>query len=237
MYRILEEISARIRRFYNTCNSAFLCLFPSLNCWITKDHFSALQFQEAVSLYLAKERSYGAMLGPVKNFGHHPGHKFVHCSPILTRPKGQNNRRVILDLSYPKGLSLNDQVDRSRFGGDLFSLKFPFIDDIVKEICSHKNEVVISKIDVATAFHNLCVDPADTVKLGIRWGNYVYIDVAVSFGWVHWSVAFQHVSDSVTFIMAQNGIKMFAYIDNYIMVSPRASSDTEFQCLASLLTE
>ena len=201
------------------------------------NHFSALQFQEAVSLYLAKESSHGAMLGPVKSFGHHSGHKFVHCSPILTRPKGQNNRRVILDLSYPKGLSLNDQVDRSRFDGDLFSLKFPSIDYIVKEICSHKNDVVISKIDVARAFRNLRVDPADAVKLGIRWGNDVYIDVAVAFGWVHGSAAFQRVSDAVTFIMAQHGIKMFAYIDDYIMASPRAYSDAEFQRLASLLTE
>ena len=158
------------------------------------NHFSARQFQEAVSLYLAKERSLGAMLGPVKNFGHHPAHKFVHCSPLLTRPKGLKGRRVILDLSHPKGLSLNDQVDRSKFDGGLFLLKFPRIDDIVQETCSHKNDVVISKIDEARAFHNLRLDPADAVKLGITWGDDVYTDAAVAFGWVHGSAAFQRVA-------------------------------------------
>ena len=132
---------------------------------------------------------------------------------------------------------MNDQVDRSKFDGDLFSLKFPCIDDIVQEICSHKNDIVISKIDVARAFRNLRVVPANAVKLGIRWGNDVYIDVAATYGWVHGSAAFQHVSDAITFIMAQDGIKMFAYIDDYIKVSPKASSEAEFQCLASLLTE
>ena len=201
------------------------------------NHFSALQYREAVSLFLAKERSHGAILGPIENFDQHSSNKFVHCSPILTRPKGPNKRRVILDLSYPKGLALNDQVDRSRFDGDQFLLKFPSIDDIVQEICSHKDDVVISKIDVARAFRNLRVDPADALKLGITWENDVYIDVAVAFGWVHGSTAFQRVSDAVTYIMAQDGIKLFAYIDDYIMISPKSSSDTEFQRLASLLVE
>ena len=157
------------------------------------NHFLPLQFQEAVRLYLAKEHSHGAILGPIKNFSHHPGHNFVHYSPILTRPKGFNKRHVILDLS-----------------------SFLSIDDIVKEICSHGNDVVISKIDVARAFRNLCVDPANAVKLGIRWGDDAYIDVAVTFGLVHGSAVFQRISDTVTFIMAQEGIKMFAYIDDYI---------------------
>ena len=95
----------------------------------------------------------------------------------------------------------------------------------------------VTKIDVARAFRNFRVDPADAVKLGITWGDDVYIDPAVAFGWVHGSAAFQHFSDAVTFIMAQEGIKIFAYIDDYVMVSPKASSEAEFQCLASLLME
>ena len=77
---------------------------------------------------------------------------------------------------------MNDQVDRSRFDGDLFFLSFSSIDDIVKEICSHGNDAIIAKIDVARAFRNL--DPADALKLGIRWVDDIYIDVAVVFSWV-----------------------------------------------------
>ena len=202
-----------------------------------KNHHSALQFENAVGAYLAKERSHEAILGPLSKIGHHPDYSSIHCSPILTRPKDRGKRRVILDLSYPKGLALNDQVDRSRFDGDLFCLKFPSIDDIVREICSHKDDAVIAKIDVARAFRNLRVDPADAIKLGISWGNDVYIDAAVAFGWVHGSAAFQRVSDAVTFIMANVGVKMFAYIDDYIIVSSKASGDAHFRRLASLLTE
>ena len=202
-----------------------------------RNHHSALQFEDAVWAYLTKERSHGAILGPIEHFDSHPDHSLVHCSPILTRPKDQGKRRVILDLSYPRGIALNDQVDRSRFDGDLFCLKFPSIDDIVQEICSHKDDVVISKIDVARAFRNLRVDPADALKLGIRWHDDVYIDVVVAFGWVHGSAAFQRVSDAVTHVMAKDGIKMFAYIDDYIIVSHKSSGEAHFQRLASLLAE
>ena len=68
------------------------------------------------------------------------------------------------------------------------------------------------------------MDPTDALKLGIMWSNVVYIDVAVAFGLVHESVAFQHIGNAVTFIMADAGVKMFAYLDNYIIVSPRVSA-------------
>ena len=31
------------------------------------------------------------------------GAEEVHCSPLMTRPKDIDKRRVILDLSYPRG--------------------------------------------------------------------------------------------------------------------------------------
>ena len=79
-----------------------------------------LQWKWCQNRYLAKEQSHGAILDPVRVFGQHPEHSFVHCSPILTRPVGQNKRRVTLDLSYSKGLVLNGQVDMVRYDGDLF---------------------------------------------------------------------------------------------------------------------
>ena len=86
---------------------------------------------------------------------------FPPCSP------DQNTRInvVILDLSYPKGQSLNDQVDRHLFNRLVFSLKFPSVDNIVKEIVTHGNDVTLAKIDVARAFGNLHVDPVRYMKL------------------------------------------------------------------------
>ena len=77
------------------------------------NHFSALQHPQAIQQYLDKEKSHGAILGP---FSEVPSDNF-HCSPMLTRPKDVDKRRVILNLSYPKGKSLNDHVDKHNFDG------------------------------------------------------------------------------------------------------------------------
>ena len=103
------------------------------------NHFSALQYPTAVQEYLDKEKSLGAILGPV-NEVNYPG---FHCSPLLTRPKDTDKCRVILNLSYPHGCSLNENVDKLHFDGKKFVLKFPSVGDIVHEICKYSTEVLI----------------------------------------------------------------------------------------------
>ena len=75
------------------------------------------------------------------------------------------------------------------------------------------------------------------MKLGIQWQNDAYIDAAVAFGWVLRSAAFQRISDAVTFIAAKSGINMIAYIDDYILVSPKATALHQFDTLASILSQ
>ena len=53
------------------------------------------------------------MLGPSNTINHTE----FHCSPLMTCPKEGDSRREILDLSYPKGNSLNDYVTKDFFDG------------------------------------------------------------------------------------------------------------------------
>ena len=93
------------------------------------NHFTALAHPTAIQRYLYKEKSFAAILGPSTEVN---SQKF-HCSPLLTRPKDLDKRRVILNLSYPHGASLNDNVDKEYCP---FVLKFPSIDEIVQHISS-----------------------------------------------------------------------------------------------------
>ena len=108
--------------------------------------------------YLAKELEAGAIIGPISDINNF----HIHCSPLLTRPKDTDNRRVILDLSFPHGQSVIDNVNRCAFDNDAFTLKFPGIDNIVEKIFSVEDPY-LAKIDVARAFRNLRVDPADAL--------------------------------------------------------------------------
>ena len=73
-----------------------------------------------------------------------------------------------MNLSYPRGKSVNDFVDKELFDGSKFALKLPTIDDIVSELNHLGSEALLAKIDVARAFRNLRVDPADSLKFGIK---------------------------------------------------------------------
>ena len=77
------------------------------------NHASALQFPEHVTNYITTEIEYGAILGPFEEYPFP-----CHISPFLTRAKQNSvNRRVILDLSFPVGKSVNDGVAQDRYLG------------------------------------------------------------------------------------------------------------------------
>ena len=60
------------------------------------------------NFYNHKEKNYGAILGPLKN---NPFSCSITILPLNTVPKkGSEERRIILDLSYPSGPSINDNV-------------------------------------------------------------------------------------------------------------------------------
>ena len=92
------------------------------------NHFSARQFPNAVRKYIEVELGHGALVGPFESI---PS-ALYHCSPLLSRPKPPDGRRITVDLSYPKGISVNDNIDRNLFDGYPFSWKLPNIDHIVR---------------------------------------------------------------------------------------------------------
>ena len=153
------------------------------------------------------------MLGPFD----HVNALFYHCPPLLTRPIGNNDRHVILNLSYPAGASLNDAITKHLFDDHDFSLKFPAGNNILDGIRKVKGMAMLENIDICKAFRNLCVDPYDAFKFGIKWKDKYYLDRVVAFGWVHGREAFQMAFDAVIHIMAKEKCKILAYIDDFIL--------------------
>ena len=53
----------------------------------------------------------------------------------MTRHKPDSNRhRVIIDLSWPVGESVNAGIDKDMYLGCQFDLRFPSVDDITDEL-------------------------------------------------------------------------------------------------------
>ena len=127
-------------------------------------------------------------------------------------------------------------MDRDKFDQKDFALKLTCIDDIVRDI-ANASDPVLFKVDVARAFRNLRVDPANCIKFGIKWQGSYYIDGVVPFGWVLGTVAFQLCSDSIAFMMKKLGVNLHCYIDNYVAVATRYEAKQYFEKLCDLLQE
>ena len=128
------------------------------------NHSSATQFPHDVDIYFEKKLKHKAIVGP------RPAFPFpVHYSPLLSRPKPDDTRRIIVNLSFPYGDSVNDRISNAIYDGANFQLKYPSVDNIVEAIHELGPDVLLSKIDVSRAFRNLRVDPADFDLLGLSW--------------------------------------------------------------------
>ena len=60
------------------------------------NHSTARVYPDDVQAYIDKELQEGALLGPF----HEIPHEMYHCSPLLTRHKEGDTRRLLVDLSY-----------------------------------------------------------------------------------------------------------------------------------------
>ena len=142
-----------------------------------ENHKSAVLFPEDVNKYIEEERKFGAIIGP---FQEQPIEN-LHYSPFMTRHKSNSeNRRVILDLSWPRGESVNAGVDKNGYMGSEFKLTFPTIDDLTQELVKIGKGAHIFKVDVSRAFRHLNVDPRDYNLLGVNWGV-TFIDTRIPF--------------------------------------------------------
>ena len=74
----------------------------------TGNHSSTVDCPKDIEAYIEEELQYGALLGPFKDNPIPQG----HCSPFMTRSKpNSDRRRVIVDLSWPQGASVNAGID------------------------------------------------------------------------------------------------------------------------------
>ena len=79
-----------------------------------QNHKSAMEFPEHVAKYIEEEQHFGAIIGP---FDTAPIAN-LHYSPFMTRHKpNSENRRVILDLSWPRGESVNAGTEKKWLHG------------------------------------------------------------------------------------------------------------------------
>ena len=178
------------------------------------NHKSANCRPEGVNKYFQVETSKQAMLSL---FNEQP-FETMHFSPLMAHDKldgGGGGVRVIVDLSWPLGQSVNSCVTPNTFDNVEFKLKYPTIDLLVEKINALGPNALLYKIGLERASRNLRMDPFDYPVLGLKWQDNILVDFGVPFGFAAAAASCQSSTDLVTWKPAQNKTWIMNYLDDF----------------------
>ena len=191
---------------------------------------SAEMNPDVVTAYLQEEVALGRVLGPLQ-VGSIPG---VQVSPFGVIPKGHTpgKWRLIVDLSSPKGSSVNDGISP-----DLCSLSYISVDDISKAVASLGRGALLAKIDIKSAYRIVPIHPDDRPLLGMLWKRQLYVDTCLPFGLRSAPRIFTALADMLEWGVKEQGVShLFHYLDDYITIGSAESEECKENAAALLAT-
>ena len=170
-----------------------------------KNHKGALEYSDEIEEYLEKELKNNAILGPFKS---NPFHSKIVISPLNTLPKGNDGeRRVILDLSFPRQCSINSGIEKE------LKLSYPSIDNLVELIKKKGKCCLLYKCDLKRAYRQIPIDPGDVNLLGYKWKKHIFFDKVLAMR--SSAMICQRVTNSIAFILKNNEIEVVNFLDDF----------------------
>ena len=155
------------------------CTTSVIDPGVPKNHRGAIDFTEEVQSQLQQEVLKGGCVGPFK-LSPFANPRF---SPLNSVPKkGSRDRRLILDLSFPAGCSINDGIDKDVYLGEYNKLTLPLIDKLVERVMSLGTCCKLYKVDLARGYKQIYICPADMEKWVLFTKD--YCTSIVPFQWV-----------------------------------------------------
>ena len=183
---------------------------------------SARKNSGKVSQAVVKEVERGYTSGPFV----HPPLNDLHCSPIGAVIKKDGSCRLVMDLSQPKGQSINEGIVKEEF-----SVVYSKFDDAIKLVWAAGQGCYMCKVDIKHAFRLLPVDPSDWKLLGYRWDGFYFVDTRLPFGLRSSPKIFNDFADLICWICQNKyGLKtLIHYSDDFFMVCGKCFKDAKRQ--------
>ena len=145
-----------------------------------KNHKGATDYPHVLDKYIQKEKNKEAVIGPLHII---PFRRNLGISPLSTRPKKTSEgRRIILDLSFPKGDAVNDGIIKDNYPRNWVKLTFPRVDDLALSIYHLGKGAMMFKIDLSRYFRQLPLDPGDYSLVGYIIHDQLYFDKVLPMG-------------------------------------------------------
>ena len=150
------------------------------------------------------------------------------CSPLGAFKRNRSKKvRVIHDLSWPPGHSVNDGISKEEFSMTYISIRFAI--DLIKQ---YGKGTLLAKVDLADAYKQIRVRKEDWPLLGSHIevnGEILYfVDTVLPFGLRSSAKRFSDYADAVAYIMKKYGTTdVDHYLDDYLTGGPPNSQICE----------
>ncbi len=180
------------------------------------NHKSALEHSDLVSAKLEKELKQNRIAGPfkVKPTG-------LIISPLASVPKDKGTDiRLIHDLSFPKGDSVNSHIPR-----ELCRVEYETLDDCLAIVASLGKDCLMSKTDIKSAYRIFEVHKLDYRLLGFTWNMLYYFDRCLPMGCAISCNKFEEFSKLLHWLLESKfGILYMSHIiDDFMFFGPADS--------------
>ncbi len=128
-----------------------------------------------ISEYIDSELAKNRMLGPFPLAWRH----FLHVNHFGLIPKGHGTGkfRLIMDLSYPHGASVNDGIDPA-----LTSLSYTSMNSAAQRMQQLGKGSLLAKMDIESAYRLVPIHPQDRILQVVEWEGEIYVDPMLPFG-------------------------------------------------------
>ena len=139
---------------------------------------------------------------------------------VITKSHQKDKWRSIVDLSHPKGNSINDGITKPLCG-----LSYITSNDTINRTLQTGPNTLLAKINSKSAFRLLPVHPADQHLLAMKWKNSIFIDAGLLFGLKSAPKLFNILVDQLSWITMQRGVSFsLHYLDDILMMGPHESN-------------
>lgn len=153
---------------------------------------SVKELEYIVQAKIDKELHEGRMVGP---FGTLP----IPISPLGMVPKkALGEYRLIHHLFYPQKDSVNDGIP-----DELAMLHYSSFDSAIQMLASCGQAVLMGKYDKKLAFHLLPMHPENFDLLEFTFDGQLYVDMALSMGWMISCTAYERFSTFFEWVFQQ----------------------------------
>ncbi|MCG8624736.1 MAG: hypothetical protein MJE68_22410 [Proteobacteria bacterium] len=201
---LLEGIQHGFRIGFNCKNYHTRSIHANLSS--AKDH------PDIIGKYLATECAKGRMLGPFP-IASMPDIQ-INRIGVIPKKSSSNKWRLITDLSFPPGKSVNDGINP-----ELTTLSYINVDQIALKITQLGRGSQLSKMDIEEAYRIVPIHPDDRHLLGCQSDNQVYIDISLPFGLRSAPIIFTALADALQWVIEQRGTSHVAhYLDDFVTV-------------------